>query len=52
LNSYDEGESFTLSHDILFCFMIAGLLAVSYLTFWGADGLRFGSALRHCFTSE
>jgi len=43
LNSYDEGENFTFSHVILFCFMIASLLTVSYLTFWRAEGLRSGS---------
>jgi hypothetical protein len=38
-DSYYEGENFTFSHVILFYSTIAGLLADSYLTFWGAEGL-------------
>jgi hypothetical protein len=52
LNSRDEGENFALSHVILFCFMIARLLDISYLTFWGAEGLRSAGALRHFFTFD
>jgi hypothetical protein len=33
--------------------MMAGLLTVSYLIFWGVEGLRSGAALRHfLFTFE
>jgi hypothetical protein len=34
LNSYDEGENVTFSHDCFVCSVVAALLAVSCPAFW------------------
>jgi hypothetical protein len=40
LNSYDEGENFTFSHDWFVCSVVAALLAVSCPASWAPlDGL-------------